>query len=378
MQRVCHFSSVHHVWDTRVFYRECVSLAKEYQVTLIAIGDEGNYSKLGVNVIAVNKPQNFIERYLFTIFKVFFLAIKQEASLYHIHDAEMVPFGIILRILGKKVIYDIHENTHDDILLKTWIPLKIRSFIASLYNILLWFGSKFLHYIVVVAEPKFLPKFFVNESKATIIQNFADIDDYSNFLVEKRSAIKVNNLFYVGMIKDMYYDIYPVLDSLRILKSRGVNCHLHIIGYFGKNKEANLETYTFWEEVKSMVTFYGFLETAKAYQISTKCKIGLCIKNQPEEMLVSHERKFFEYMCIGLPSIFCNQSIYKDLNEKHNIGISINILNPSEIAEAIEFLLSNPIVLDEKSSNSYQTAMHTFNWKMESKVLLKLYKSLLE
>ena len=47
--KVCHFSSVHHVWDTRVFYRECVSLAKEFDVTLIAIG-KGDFVNAGRGV----------------------------------------------------------------------------------------------------------------------------------------------------------------------------------------------------------------------------------------------------------------------------------------------------------------------------------------
>lgn len=378
MLKVCHFSSVHHVWDTRVFYRECVSIAQKYNVTLIAIGEEGNYEKFGVNVISIKKPRNFLERYLVTIFKVFYLALKQDACLYHIHDAEMVPFGIILRVLGKKVIYDIHENTHDDILLKTWIPARIRKFIARCYNILLWIGSKFLHYIVVVAEPKFLTKFYVNESNSTIIQNFANPDDFHEFLVLNRSSLKGNNLFYVGMIKDIYYDIYPVLDSLRILKDKGIVCNLHLVGYFGKNKEANLELYEFWEEVKSQVIYYGFLETPQAYKISTFCQIGICIKNQPEDMLVSHERKFFEYMCIGLPSIFCNQSIYKIVNERYNIGLDVNIMDPQEISNAIEYLLNNPKIIDEKSQNSYHASKVKFNWNLEAKVLLKLYKNLFE
>ena len=152
--RVCHFSSVHHVWDTRVFYRECISLAKEFDVTLIAIGEEGSYTREGVKVIAIAKPKNFFERFFYTVFKVFILAVKQDAQIYHIHDAEMVPFGIILSLLGKSVIYDIHENTHDDILLKPWIRPNIRMLLAKAYNALLWLGSKFLHYIVVVADPR--------------------------------------------------------------------------------------------------------------------------------------------------------------------------------------------------------------------------------
>ncbi len=374
--RVCHFSSVHHVWDTRVFYRECISLAKRHEVTLIAIGDKGCYVKNGVQVISVNKPKNFIERFCFTIFKVFILAVKQEANVYHIHDAELIPFGIILSILGKKVIYDIHENTYDDILLKPWIKPNKRKLLANLYNVILWFGSKFMHYIVVVADPKFLNKFFVNQTNASVIQNFANVPDYDKYVVENRSKLSGNQLFYVGMIKDMYYDIDPILEAIFILHKRGIKCHIHLIGYFGSGISPHLNELANWEQVKDQVSYYGFLDTQEAYQISMQCKIGLCIKNQPESMLVSHERKLFEYMAIGLPAVFCNQGIYEDLNQKYKIGKSVKITDSIAVADAIESLLLHDEILMSMSENARQAAQDHFNWNREEKKLFDLYDSL--
>jgi glycosyltransferase involved in cell wall biosynthesis len=374
--RICHFSSVHHVWDTRVFYRECVSLAKSFEVTLIAIGEEGNFVKQGVQVISVPKPKNFIERFFKTIFRVFILAVKQEAHIYHIHDAEMIPFGIVLRILGKQVIYDIHENTHDDILLKPWIKPNKRKLLAKAYNCLLWIGSKFLQFIVVVADPKFLPKFFVHEGNATIVQNFANPDELSPYLVSNRTDLIGNHLFYVGMIKDMYYDINPFLQALNLLNEKGIFCHLHLIGYFGSGHSTDVTHLKNWDQLKNQITFYGFLDTHAAYQISMQCKVGLCIKNQPESMLVSHERKLFEYLAIGLPSIFCDKSIYKDLNQKFDIGFAVDVTDANAIANALQLLLQVDEHLLLKSENARQAAQHCFNWNLESEKLFKLYRLL--
>jgi glycosyltransferase involved in cell wall biosynthesis len=374
--KVCHFSSVHHVWDTRVFYRECISLAKEFDVTLIAIGNRTENLN-GVNIIGIKKPANIFIRFFFTIFKVFILAVKQNAQIYHIHDAEMVPFGIALRILGKKVIYDIHENTYDDILLKPWLNKSFRLLIAKSYNCLLLFASRFIHYIVVVADPKYLTKFFVNEHECTIIQNFANTDELSDFVLEDRASLPGNHLFYVGMIRDMYYNIDPVIEAIYLLKQKGIVCHLHLIGYFGSKTNHSLATVPCYTEVKDQINYYGFLDINAAYKIARQCKIGLCIKDQPESMLVSHERKLFEYMAIGLPSIFCNSSIYKELNNQWQIGIGVQLKNSEEIAKAIEALLTNPIELNKLAINNLKAARTHFSWQLESNKLLGLYHQLL-
>lgn len=373
---MCHFSSVHHQWDTRVFYRECRSLARHFDTIFIGIG---NYTgiKDGVKLIGIQKPKNLYIRFFYTIFKVFIEAVKTDAQIYHIHDAEMIPFGIVLSHSGKKVIYDIHENTYQDILLKPWLPVSLRIFFASFYNFWLRLGSHFMHYIIVVADPIYSDSFFVKKDQYTIIQNFADLKILEPFIIRDRFALPGNNLFYIGMIRDMYYDIIPLFDAMCLLNQRGITTHLHLIGYFGSKTDSSFESYKNWDQIKDQVIFYGFRELEEAYKISMQCKVGICLKNQPENMLVSHERKLFEYMAIGLPSIFCHKPIYSDLNKEYPIGLAVDLNNANQIADAIEALLSNSEILNSFALQNLRASKRTFNWHVEEAKLLNLYNNLL-
>ena len=40
-----------------------------------------------------------------TLWKLFKLALKEKADVYHFHDPELIFIGIVLRLLDKKVIY---------------------------------------------------------------------------------------------------------------------------------------------------------------------------------------------------------------------------------------------------------------------------------
>jgi hypothetical protein len=80
-----------------------------------------------------------------------------------------------LGLLGKKVIYDIHENTKQDILLKPWLKPNLKVKAAAIYDTLLKFSNRFVHYIPVVSNEQFLPIFHVRPKQFTVVQNFADL-----------------------------------------------------------------------------------------------------------------------------------------------------------------------------------------------------------
>ena len=374
--KVCHFSSVHSIHDTRVFSRECVSLSKYFDVTLIAIG---NFSgqKQGVRIIGIPKPKTKLERFFGTTFRVFISAIKTEAEIFHIHDAEMLPFGLLLGLLGKKVIYDIHENTKQDILLKPWLKPNLKVKAAAIYDTLLKFSNRFVYYIPVVANEQFLPIFHVRLKQFTVVQNFADVNEMRKYRVDDRLILPGNHIFYVGMIKDMYYDFNVLIEAVYQLKQNGFMVFVHAVGYFGANVKHDFEDNRYWNEVKDQIHFYGKLSMDSAYRISMQCKLGICLKNQPEEMLVSHERKFFEYMAVALPSVFCQSKIYSDVNEEYKIGEAIDLTSANEMADAIQRILSDEDTYRLMQANCIRASDEKYNWMSQEEILVNLYNKLI-
>ncbi len=374
--KVCHFSSVHSIHDTRVFSRECVSLAKYFDVTLIAIGNFTG-QKQGVRIIGIPKAKTKLERFFGTTFKVFVSAIKTEADIFHIHDAEMLPFALVLGLLGKSVIYDIHENTKQDILLKPWLKQDLKAKAARMYDALLKFSSRFVHYIPVVANDRFLLIFHVRPKQFTVVQNFADVEEMRKYRVEDRLMLSGNHIFYVGMIKDMYYDFNVLIEAVYLLKQKGFMVFVHAVGYFGANVRPDFEDNRYWREVKDQIHIYGKLSMDSAYRISMQCKMGICLKNQPEEMLVSHERKFFEYMAVALPSVFYQSKIYRDVNDTYKIGEAIDLNSALEMANAIQKILSNEDEYRLMQANCIKASEEKYNWKSQEVLLVNLYERLL-
>ena len=120
--KVCHLTSVHRYTDNRVFFKECSTLAeKGYDVTLVAPNLE-NHERNGVKLVGVKGNTNRFKRIFITAFRyVYKEARRQKADIYHFHDTELIPVGLLLRLSGKRVIYDVHENNAAAILSRSYV-----------------------------------------------------------------------------------------------------------------------------------------------------------------------------------------------------------------------------------------------------------------
>ena len=70
---------------------------------------------------ANNQRQNDRQNCLSTI-DLMRTGLRQNARIFHFHDPELIPLGLLLRMLRHQVIYDVHEDLPRAILYKEWIP----------------------------------------------------------------------------------------------------------------------------------------------------------------------------------------------------------------------------------------------------------------
>src|SRR5438132_10977492 len=151
--RIVHLTSVHPPFDKRIFEKECRTLAAAgYDVTLVAPGVEHCVVD-GVRMYGVPKALTRPERMTRTTRHVLAAAIELDADLYHFHDPELIPAGFALKLRGKRVVYDVHENLPGDLLhSKDYLPAWMKPALSSGAHAVEALAGKAFDGIITISE----------------------------------------------------------------------------------------------------------------------------------------------------------------------------------------------------------------------------------
>src|SRR5947208_13106744 len=106
-KKVCILSSVRPATEHRMLSKEGASLIRAgYRVTIVAPHphDEVLY---GITIKAVHKCTSRFARMMRTIWCIYREALRQHADVYHFHDTMLIPVGWLLKLHGKRVLYDV-------------------------------------------------------------------------------------------------------------------------------------------------------------------------------------------------------------------------------------------------------------------------------
>ncbi|MCE2788171.1 MAG: glycosyltransferase [Bacteroidota bacterium] len=368
---ICHISSVHTTTDTRVFYRECLSLAKHFKVTLIAIGNQ-NANKEGVECIALPKPSNRVKRLLLTTLHVYQAAKKIQADVYHFHDPELIPYALLLKWQGKKVVYDLHENVTESLKAKSWLPLKW--LFIQMY--LLFDKLAAANFELILAEDAYVAVYQKRypHKNTTIVRNFAPTELLLAYRKSKRDDLPFN-IFYMGSI-DQLYCIEPMLHAILLLKQKGYSPLLKLVGWVSPKVQGYIKSLPYYTQIEPNLEFLGYQDIKQGYALSIDCSIGFSFVSDNINVKESLPRKMFEYMQIGLPVISSGYKTYQNMVETHQTGLCVKESNAASIADATEQLWNNKEMLNRFAENSINAANASYNWEYESVKLIDFYHSL--
>jgi len=372
---IVHLTTVHPRNDARILLKQVLTLAqaKQWSTTLVVADGKGAavHERDGITVPIRDvgrPPWGRLGRAILGTWRAFREVHRLQADVVHFHDPELIPVGILLRLLGHKVTYDVHEDAPRQILSKHWLPRILRHPTAWILSLLEWVGAKVFD-AIVPATPKIAERFPPN--KTVIVQNFpvlAELAAPDNVFYPRRPPAFV----YVGGIS-VLRGAWEMVQSLEYLHE-ATNVRLELAGYFSPaGLEAELQSLPRWVAVK----FHGYVSRSQVAELLGGVRAGLVVLHPTPNHSDAYPVKMFEYMAAGLPVIASDFPLWRDIIEDAGCGLLVNPLDPKAIAVAMQWLLDHPEEAENMGRRGRRAVERTYNWERESIKLLALYDRLL-
>jgi len=367
--KIALITSVHRWDDVRIFYREAKSLAKRYEVELHAPAGFKYKEIEGVKVLGLPKVKRIFR--LLNWLKLFLRILRSKADIYHFQDPELIPLAIITKLIKqKRIICDVHEDVPKQILAKEWIPLYLRAIVSGIFSFIE--RVCFLFFDAAIVAGADIAAHFPSSKKVTVVRNFPLLEIVKNINIKKRERRKesITLIYTGGLSKDR--GIKEIIQAVCYIKN---NVKLVLVGSFSSSHlEVEIK-----EKSNDRVEFIGQVPYERVFQCLEEADIGLILFHPTPNNLTAisgRNNKIFEYMASGLPIVASDFPGWKETIEEGGYGITVDPLNPKDIARGIEELIKDPVKRRKMGERGRQAVIEKYNWEAEAKKLFEVYEKL--
>lgn len=362
---VCIITAVHHADDARILHKQAMSLSRAgMQVRLLAptrpCGDTGP-----VTVITVPLPRPRALRMTVGAARLLGQALRSRAPVCHIHDPELLPVALCLRLLGRRVVYDIHEDYPRQMLSKHYLAPALRRPAAALISAIERLAAGYCDGFVAATESiaaRFPP------GRTAIVRNYPVLP--APGLVPRPFATPPFRVVHLAGRLSADRGITTLVQALGRLDDR---FQLVLAGRF--------EPAAYHDELASLpgwrrVRLIRPVPHQRVGRIYARCSAGaVCLLPLPRYR-VSLPVKLFEFMAAGLPVVVSDFPLLRRIVAESGCGICIDPQRPDAVADALRQLAADPERAAAMGAAGMRATRDRYHWQTEASALLRLYARL--
>lgn len=368
--RVLHVSTAHQPQDPRIVVKQCQTLAERYEV-FCALPRADPTVAPSICFIRLPYFRRVIWRALLTCPLVVLRCLWLRPKIVHVYVAEFLPFAYVFWLFGASIIYEVQENLHKKMHLKT----VNRGFLLE--KLFTWFDQLARrHFYLIFTEHSYLDTYTSLAKPYRVIYNYPLLPFLEPFRQPYQPHPTQPTFFYIGWLSfERAFD--TLVDALVQLKAAYPAFRVHLFGQRTFTDGA-LATLPHFSDVAKNLHFYGYTDQRIALPYAAGATAGLALLKPVGDYPESYTTKLFEYMALGLPVITANFPLYQAIIEPNRCGFCVDANQPVQIVEAMRYLIEHPEEARAMGQRGRRAVEQSYNWDSEARKLVCFYKKILD
>lgn len=365
---IVHFTTVHRRDDSRIRSKQVSTLAREFGegVCLIVqdgLGDEADEG-LGYRVIDTGPRLGRIKRMTVGAWRMMKAVRRARPAVAHFHDPELLPWAILLRLSGVKVVYDVHEDVPQQVSRNPSLSRWAQIMLPPVVTLAEWVGARLINGIVA-ASPTIANRF--PAEKTALVRNFPLLDELHEPDPAPMSARPLE-FTYIGTISEDR-NIYRMIEA--VSRVPGGRARLRLAGKFSiRETQHRAQQMPEWASVK----FEGWTSREGVAKLLADGRAGLVVLKPVEHEMLTLPIKLFEYMAAGMPVISSDFPIWREIVDSAQCGLLVDPTNTDQLVEAMRWILENPQEAQAMGERGRKAVVERFNWTLEAATLVDFYR----
>lgn len=301
--RLLHVTTVHAPFDTRIFAKETRSLAGAGHDVTLATTLAAPQRRDGVRLLPLGAYGGPRRRRVARGLRALRTMLAERYDVAHVHDPELLVVAAIPMLLGRRVVYDVHEFYRDEIKVKRWLHPLLRRAASFAYGMLESLALRRLAGIVVVSDvmrARYAGR--LPHERIAVVRNFPSItdDDRREALARPPDCPQPYVVHTGGACRIRAFEL--LVGAAERLRKRGVRAPIACLG------EVDLSDYA---DPKSLlrraaaagVLLPGRVPYVEALRWTAHARVGYLPLEPSANNALGLPNKIFEYFAFGLPVV---------------------------------------------------------------------------